>query len=232
MTCVFDHSLNYTYHFCQRRNQDEPVGRNWKHREKLSEHQLLLLRRIKNIVLFILRGSHQINDALTLDDDALMTWLHTAHMEKMEKMVIVPENELNKFHRRQANLERFYSELKTLGDVLSLLEVADLLGVSHKAVNQRVKKNRLLAFKQNGIYIFPAFQFTDSGLVNGFEEVMSAFSENTHPVLRLGALNSEIWSEKGGITKTPIQILQGGATRDELEQIIRIVHLFGEHTAS
>lgn len=200
--------------------------------KKLSEHQLLLLRRIQNIALCILfefEGRHQLRDALMLDDDALMKWLYTAHMAKM---VRVPENELNKLHRQQVNLERFYSELKTLGGVLSLLEVANLLGLSRQAVNQRVKKNKLLAFKQNGIYIFPAFQFTDSGLVNGFEKVMSAFSEDTHPVLRLGVLNSEILSEKGGVAKTPIQILRSGATPDELQQIIRIAHLFGEHTAS
>nr|WP_315298758.1 DNA-binding protein [Raoultella terrigena] len=150
----------------------------------------------------------------------------------MKTNFLIPENEFNKLHRRQANLKRFYGDMKTLGGVLNLVEVANLLGLSHLAVNQRVKKNKLLAFKQNGIYIFPAFQFTDSGLVNGFGNVMSAFPEDTHPVLRLGVLNSEILSEKGGIAKTPIQILRGGATRDELQQIIRIALLFGEHTAS
>lgn len=62
--------------------------------------------------------------------------------------------------------------------------------------------------------------------------MISAFSEDIHPVFRLAVLNAEILSVKGGIAKTPIQILRGGATRDELQQIIRIAHLFGEHTAS
>lgn len=70
----------------------------------------------------------------------------------MQTDSVIPDNKL---HRRQANLDRFYREMKTLGGVLNLVEVANLLDLSCMVVVQRVKKNKLLAFKKKWNLYFP-----------------------------------------------------------------------------
>ena len=109
--------------------------------------------------------------------------------------------------------------------------VADTLGITRQAVNVRVKKNQLIAFKQNGDLIFPVFQFTDKGLVPGFKEIMLAFDEDMHPMLRLDLLKAPI-QLGDGVSKTPIKIMQDGAKPEELELAIRAAKLSGSHTAS
>jgi hypothetical protein len=82
--------------------------------------------------------------------------------------------------------------------------MADILGITRQAVNIRVKKNQLLAFKQNGDFMFPVFQFTDKGLRPGFKDIMDAFDENTHPVLRLEVFKAPI-AVSDEQTKTPVR---------------------------
>lgn len=198
----------------------------------LSEHQQNLLRRINNLAVSLMpefEDKSQALNAITLDDGSLMQLLYTVQMEQKTR---ASEVEMRKVRRRRENLEKFYAELQTLGGTLKVNDVADILGITRQAVNVRVKKNRLLAFKQNGDFIFPAFQFTDKGLIPGFEDVMNAFDEDTHPMLRLGVLKSPLVLNDEGMSKTPIQIMLDGADPEELSVAIRAARLFGNHAAS
>ncbi|MDU5453692.1 MAG: DNA-binding protein [Pseudescherichia vulneris] len=198
----------------------------------LSDYQQNLLRRINNLAVSLMpefEDKNQALNAITLDDGSLMQLLYTVQMEQKTR---ASEIEMRKVRRRRENLEKFYADLQTLGGTLKVNDVADILGITRQAVNVRVKKNRLLAFKQNGDFIFPAFQFTDKGLVSGFEDVMNAFDEDTHPMLRLQMLKSPLALNKEGISKTPIQIMLDGADPEELSIAIRAARLFGNHAAS
>ncbi|MCS6715155.1 DNA-binding protein [Proteus terrae] len=199
---------------------------------KLNEYQLNLLKRINNLAISLLpefEDKNQAMNAITLDDDSLMQLLYTVQLEQKTR---VNDYELRKVRRRRENLEKFYRELKELGGTLKVNDVADILGITRQAVNVRVKKNKLLAFKQNGGFIFPKFQFSDHGLIPGFEDIMVAFEEDTHPMLRLGVLKSPIEVNTEGLQKTPIQIMQDGAKKSELSLAIRAVKQFGNHVAS
>ncbi|CAI1085280.1 DNA-binding protein [Serratia quinivorans] len=199
---------------------------------KLNESQLNLLKRINNLAISLMpefEDKNQAINAITLDDASLMQLLYTVQLEQKTR---VTDYELRKVHRRRENLERFYRELQDLGGTLKVNNVADILGITRQAINIRVKKNKLLAFKQNGDFIFPKFQFTDNGLITGFEEVMAAFEEDTHPMLRLGVLKSPIKVNNEGLQKTPIQIMQDGAKNSELSLAIRAAKQFGNHVAS
>ncbi|MDQ2127876.1 MULTISPECIES: hypothetical protein [Enterobacteriaceae] len=59
-------------------------------------------------------------------------------------------------------------------------------------------------------------------MLPGFDEIIEAFDEDIHPILRLTLLKTPISIGKGGI-KNPIQIMQDGATPDELCLAIRAV---------
>lgn len=199
---------------------------------KLSEYQRSLLKRINNLAVSLMpefEDKNQAMNAITLDDGSLMQLLYTVQMEQKTR---ASEVEMRKVRRRRENLEKFYADLQALGGTLKVNDVAEILGITRQAVNVRVKKNKLLAFKQNGDFIFPAFQFTDKGLVSGFEDVMNAFDEETHPMLRLGMLKSPLVLNSEGISKTPIQIMLDGADPEELSLAIRAARLFGSHAAS
>lgn len=199
---------------------------------KLNEYQLNLLKRINNLAISLMPefgDKNQAINAITLDDGSLMQLLYTVQLEQKTR---VNDYELRKVRRRRENLEKFYLELKELGGTLKVNDVADILGITRQAVNIRVKKNKLLAFKQNGDFIFPKFQFTDNGLIPGFEEIMAAFEEDTHPMLRLGVLKSPIEVNNEGLQKTSIQIMQDGAKKSELSLSILAVKKFGNHVAS
>lgn len=198
----------------------------------LNEYQLNLLKRINNLAVSLMpefEDKTQAMNAITLDDALLMQLLYTVQLEQKTR---VSDDELRKVRRRRENLEKFYRELNELGGTLKVNDVADILGITRQAVNVRVKKNKLLAFKQNGDFIFPKFQFTDNGLIPGFEDVMMAFEEDTHPMLRLGLLKSPLDVNKNGLQKTPIQIMQDGAQKNELSLVIRAAKQFGNHVAS
>lgn len=199
---------------------------------KLSEYQRSLLKRINNLAVSLMpefEDKNQAMNAITLDDGSLMQLLYTVQMEQKTR---ASEVEMRKVRRRRENLEKFYADLQALGGTFKVNDVAEILGITRQAVNVRVKKNKLLAFKQNGDFIFPAFQFTDKGLVSGFEDVMNAFDEETHPMLRLGMLKSPLVLNSEGISKTPIQIMLDGADPEELSLAIRAARLFGSHAAS
>lgn len=198
---------------------------------KLADYQQSLLKRINNIAVSLMpefEDKTQAMDAVTLDDGSLMQLLCSIQMEQKTR---ASDHEMRKVRRRRENLEAFYKSLQELGGTLKVNDVADKLGITRQAVNVRVKKNQLIAFKQNADYIFPIFQFTDKGLAPGFKEIMNAFDEDTHPMLRLGVLKAPIQiSEK--VSKTPIQIMQDGAAPEEMELAIRAARLFGSHVAS
>jgi len=199
---------------------------------KLNESQLNLLKRINNLAISLMpefEDKNQAMNAITLDNASLMQLLYTVQLEQKTR---VTEYELRKVRRRRENLERFYRELQELGGTLKVNDVADILGITRQAINIRVKKNKLLAFKQNGDFIFPKFQFTDNGLITGFEDIMAAFEEDTHPMLRLGVLKSPINVNNEGLQKTPIQIMQDGAKNSELSLAIRAAKQFGNLIAS
>jgi len=212
-------------------NKSPKAGRELNATAKLADYQQIILKRINNIAVSLMpefEDKKQAMDAVTLDDGSLMQLLCSIQMEQKTR---ASDHEMRKVHRRRENLEAFYKSLQELGGILKVNDVADMLGITRQAVHVRVKKNQLIAFKQNADYIFPVFQFTDNGLMPGFKEIMSAFDANTHPLLRLGVLKAPLQLGEG-VSKTPIQIMQDGAKPDELELAIRSARLCGNHAAN
>ncbi|MFA8091448.1 DNA-binding protein [Klebsiella oxytoca] len=198
---------------------------------KQEDYQQHLLKRINKIAVALMSEFEDKNramDALILDDGSLMQLLYSI---LMEKKVRIADYEVRKPGRHSDNLAEFYKSLQALGGVLKVNEVAEILGVTCQAVIVRIRKNQLLAFKQNGKFILPAFQFINSGLIPGFKEIMQAFEEDTHPMLRLGILKTPIHLDND-VIKTPIQIMLDGAEPNELKLAMRAARLLANHVAN
>lgn len=198
----------------------------------LNEYQLNLLKRINNIVLALMPEFEDKSDAMnavSLDDKTLFQRLYTTMLEQNTR---VPDSELRKNRRRRESLEKFYADLQEMGGTLKVNDVADILGITRQGVNARVKKNKLLAFKQNGDFIYPRFQFTDSGMLPGLEEVMDAFDPTIHPMMILNLLRAPVDVHGDGVRRSPIEILQKGADKTEMNVLIRDARLFGSDMAS
>ncbi|MFG0647245.1 DNA-binding protein [Leclercia adecarboxylata] len=198
---------------------------------RLTEYQQNLLKRINNVAVSLMpefEDKNQVLEALMLDDGSLLQLLCSIQMEQKTR---TSEYEAPEVRRRRENLEAFYSSLQELGGVVKVNFVADTLGITRQAVNVRVKNNQLIAFKKNGDFIFPLFQFNDKGLVPGFEEIMRAFDDDTHPMLRLDLLKAPI-QPGDGVSKSPIKIMQDGAKPEEMQLAIRAAKMLGSHIAS
>lgn len=199
--------------------------------ERLTEYQQNLLKRINNIAVSLMpefEDKNQAMEALMLDDGSLLQLLCSIQMKQKTR---TSDYEAQEARHRREDLEAFYSGLQELGGVVKVSFVADTLGITRQAVNVRVKNNQLIAFKKNGDFIFPVFQFSDKGLVPGFEEIMRAFDDDTHPMLRLDLLKAPI-QLGDGVSKSPIKIMQDGAKPEEMQLAIRAAKMFGNHIAS
>ncbi len=121
------------------------------------------------------------------------------------------------WHLELANLQKYYQRRQELlRGAISATEVAELLGFqSRQTPHDRVKSNRLLAIKDNGVYKFPLSQFDpegDDGVINGLPEVLEAL-DDVSPFTKLN------WLSKpnlimGGLT--PLEMLKQG----EVEKVV------------
>ena len=198
----------------------------------LNEYQLNLLKRINNIALALMpefADKAQAMNAVSLDDKTLFQRLYTTMLEQNTH---VSDSELRKARRRRESLDKFYSQLQELGGTIKVNDVADILGISRQGVHARVKKNKLLAFKQHGDFIYPRFQFTEQGLLPGFEEMMAAFDPTIHPMMILNLLKAPIDIHGDGVRKSPIEILQDGADQKDIAVLVRNASLLGHQTSS
>jgi hypothetical protein len=68
--------------------------------------------------------------------------------------------------------------LKSEGGVLSVNEVATRLGISRQAVDKRRRARHLLALPMGkSRHLYPAWQFTEDGVLPGLEQVLQAFQD-------------------------------------------------------
>ncbi|MGI9183183.1 MAG: hypothetical protein ACR2H9_22110 [Longimicrobiaceae bacterium] len=101
-------------------------------------------------------------------------------------------------------------------------EVAEMLGVSPQAVHARRQRGTLLAVPQlNGEFLYPACQFTGSGVVPGLDRFLKAFHVQS-PWTRLAVLLSPSPQLEG---RSPLEALLAS----EMEGAIAVARTYGEH---
>lgn len=111
--------------------------------------------------------------------------------------------------------------LEEAGGAFEAAQVADLLRISRQAVNQRRTRGTLLGVPAGSRYLYPACQFTETGVVPHLGEALGAFQELGDPWTRLSVLLS---GEDVLDGETVIEALRRGHVENALAEIRR----FGE----
>jgi hypothetical protein len=110
------------------------------------------------------------------------------------------------------------------GGTYSVLEVADLLGLTRQAVDKRRKAGKLLAVTMGKQWhVFPAWQFVSSGVLPGLEVVLADL-EGHDPWMKIAFLLSSNTMFEG---ETPLNALRRG----DIERVRTAAKLYGEQTA-
>lgn len=102
--------------------------------------------------------------------------------------------------------KHFQHRRQLLDSVLSAAQVAQLLGISHQILHDRVNSQTLLAIKENGKLCFPSWQFDPAGpdgVIDGLPDVLRALEISDYTKLNwLTHVNPYLDSQ------TPIQALK------------------------
>jgi hypothetical protein len=122
---------------------------------------------------------------------------------------------------REARKELLAAE----GGVLSGAEVAEILGLSRQAVDKRRRAGRLLGLStgRRGI-AYPAWQFTEGGVLPGWEDVLADLTDHDPWMQLIFMLTPDMWLDE----KVPLTELRRG----NLARVQVAARMLGEHGAA
>ena len=162
--------------------------------QKVIKHTLRVARTpIKSAVL--VRALNNITHVVELLDKESLENIVSAPSNLDVLMSLFEESILleskRPFHHdplRTLRLKGFHAKnelLKKEGGVITSSQVAELLGISRQAVDKRRRQGKLLAVSpgKRG-YLYPVWQFSETGMLQGFEEVMNIL-EHYDPWMRM-----------------------------------------------
>lgn len=122
---------------------------------------------------------------------------------------------------RLRGVRRMIELRKAAEPVLESGEVCQLLGVSRETVRKKVDHRQLLALPKGGDRVFPAFQFKDGAVLNGFAKALEALdTESVFSVLAFFLSPNEDFENK-----TAIQMLESG----EVETVLSEARTYLKH---
>lgn len=142
----------------------------------------------------------------------------------METLALAPIKESPELRVKMRGAIARRELLEQDGGVLSPSSVAELLGISRQAVGMRRSAGKLLGVEGGRGYVYPAWQFQDTKLVPGIEEILEILGEAdpmTKVIFFLGHDHAI-----GG--KRPIDLLLEG----KLEEVKRAARTYGHHGAT
>lgn len=114
--------------------------------------------------------------------------------------------------------------LRNAGGALTSTQVAQALGITRQGVDKRRVRGMLLAVPSgSGDYLYPACQFTETGVIDHLDEVLKAMQVES-PWMRLSFLLSPAPALGG---RTVLEALAGG----DIAKSLSLAAAFGEQGA-
>lgn len=112
------------------------------------------------------------------------------------------------------------------GHPMAAHDVAALLGITRQAVAKARAEGRLVGLPSaGGQYVYPSWQFGESGVLAGLREVRRALSGGDDPWTFTAFMISSN-ARLGG--ETPLTVLRRG----DVDEVLRAAHAYGEHGAA
>jgi hypothetical protein len=110
------------------------------------------------------------------------------------------------------------------GGTLSAAEIAEVFGITRQAVDKRRNAGQLLALEagKRG-YLYPAWQLSDRGSIDGFAEVLAVLAAPPWAAARFFLSGNH--RLRG---RRPIDVLRKG----DVEAVLAAAEMFGEHGAA
>jgi hypothetical protein len=111
------------------------------------------------------------------------------------------------------------------GGVFKTEQVADYLGITPQAVNKRRALRQLvgLTFRKRG-YVFPAWQFTDRGTLEGLPDILAALADHDEWTQNVFFINPNACLNG----RRPLDLLRQG----EVHEVLEAAKEFGQHGAA
>jgi len=141
---------------------------------------------------------------------------------------MVSKKELRKKAQRLKADQYFLDTIKENGGLYKAGEVASIMGVSRQTINNQRLSEKLIAIKKGGEYLYPAFQFSESGKLNGLDNILEKL-KGLGTVTKCSFLTMKI--NFNDMCVSPIDILKLGLDGDYLSYIKREASLYGSHSA-
>ncbi len=126
---------------------------------------------------------------------------------------------------RLRGLKRRGELLRAEGGMMTAAVVAKLLRLTRQAVDNRRRAGQLIALQvgRRG-YLYPAWQFTDRGVLEGLAEVLSALKVHSDWSRLIFFLNRNLRTEG----RTPLRVLRSG----DRASVLRAAGAYLEHGAA
>lgn len=142
----------------------------------------------------------------------------------METLALAPVKESPELMVRMRGAIARRKLLEQDGGVLSPSNAGRLLGISRQAVGLRRSAGRLLGVESGRGYVYPVWQFQDTGMVPGIEEILAMLGD-ADPMTKVIFFLSHDHALGG---RRPIDLL----LRGELEDVKRAARTYGHHGAA
>jgi hypothetical protein len=142
----------------------------------------------------------------------------------METLALAPIKESPELRVRMRGAIARRELLEQDGGVLSPSNVGELLGISRQAVGLRRSAGKLLGVDGGRGYVYPAWQFQDTGMVPGIEEIFEIL-QDADPMTKVIFFLGRDYAVGG---KRPIDLLLKG----KLEEVKRAACTYGHHGAT
>lgn len=144
-----------------------------------------------------------------------------------ESVVLESKAPFNKDPLQAMRLKGIRAKNKLLekeGGVITSSQVAELLGISRQAVDKRRKQGKLLAVSlgKRG-YFYPVWQFSEEGVIPGFENVMDILKDYDPWMKVIFMLNANHYLD----SRSPLEKLREG----DLDNVFKAAEAAGEQGA-
>lgn len=200
----------------------------------------LLQQRLDNIQRDVLFYLNQLPAAeqqklLTLPDGKF--WTEAQRKAHLQEIINRPSSVKTEQEEFAENREAFMEHLQTFGGVHKTKMVERLTTLSTPTIIKYGENNKLIVLNWGAENLYPAFQFTtdeklsEKGVLKGVSELLGLMRHNVSAVRKCNFFTRHVDMPATGEETSILQVLQRGATEEEMNYFRVLAENFGTQNA-